>query len=109
MIKNPYLEALFQTPDLFAGILDEEGRLLDANQAALDFIDKELEELKRGKFWETPWWDHSNQLQNELRGKIEDARDGEASRLEVEHFLPEGDKVTVDFILRPVAEQSDTP
>lgn len=48
-------------------------------------------------------------MQNELRGKIEDTRDGEANRLEVEHFLPEGDKVTVDFILRPVAEQSDTP
>lgn len=50
MIKNPYLEALFQTPGLFAGILHEEGRLLDANHAALDFIDKELEELTRGKF-----------------------------------------------------------
>ena len=59
MTEDPYLEALFRTPDLFAGILDENGRLVDANEAALNFIDRNLEDVKGENFWETPWWDHS--------------------------------------------------
>jgi len=104
--EDPYLEALFRTPDLFAGILDENGRLVDANEAALNFIDRNLEDIKGENFWETPWWDHSEQLQGNLKEGIEAAKKGEAIRLEANHFSPGGEKVTVDFILRPVEEES---
>ncbi|MBS3737355.1 PAS domain S-box protein [Candidatus Bipolaricaulota bacterium] len=106
MTNKPYLKALFRTPDLFVGILDHEGRLINANDASLEFIKRDLKDIKGDKFWETPWWDHSKQLQGNLKEGIEAAKKGEAIRLEANHFSPEGEKVTVDFILRPVEEES---
>ena len=102
MTKTPYLKALFQSPDLFMAVLNPEGKLIDANEAALDFINYDLKDVKGDKFWETPWWDHSEGLQAKLKEGIEAANRGEKTRFEADHFSPEGDRVTVDFVLRPV-------
>lgn len=102
MTKTPYLKALFQSPDLFMAVLNPEGKLIDANEAALDFINYDLKDIKGDKFWETPWWDHSEGLQAKLKEGIEAANRGEKTRFEADHFSPEGDRVTVDFVLRPV-------
>lgn len=102
MTKTPYLQALFQSTDLFVGVLNPEGKLIDANEAALNFINCKLNDIKGDKFWETPWWDHSEELQEKLKELIKAAKRGETTRFEANHFSPEGDKVTVDFVLRPV-------
>ncbi len=105
--KDPSLEAIFQTPGLFVGLLDEEGNLLDANQAALDFIDHKLEDLTGKKFWNTAWWSHSENLQERLKEGVEKAKNGEMVRFEADHVSPEGKRVTVDFILRPIESKHD--
>ncbi|MBS3787219.1 PAS domain S-box protein [Candidatus Bipolaricaulota bacterium] len=102
MRKNSLLEAIFQTSSLFIGVLDEKGRLIDANQKALDFIERSLEEVQGVKFWNTPWWNHSKSLREKLKEEINQPNRGEEVRIEADHFSPEGEKVTVDFILRTV-------
>lgn len=107
MKKNPFLEAIFQTPDLFVGILDEEGRLIDANQEALNFIDQKLEDVQGDKFWKTPWWRHSEKLQQKLKEGINQAYREEKVRFEADHFPPEGKRVIVDFILRSIESEKN--
>src|SRR6056297_1061381 len=102
MVKDPSLEAIFQTPGLFVAVLDEEGNLLDANQAALDFIDHRLEDLKGKKFWNTPWWNHSGEIRNRLKEGTSEVKDEGMVRFEANHIYPGGKRVTVDFILRPM-------
>ncbi len=103
----PFKAAIFKTPDLFAGILSEEGKLLDANQTALDFIDRSLEDLRGEKFWNTTWWNHSEKLQKRLREGIKQAREGGTVRFDADHYSPEGQRITVDFILRPIGTKDE--
>ena len=104
---TPYLRALYRTPGLFVGLLDGKGRLLDANGAALDFIERELKEVKGKRFWKTPWWDHSTKLQERLREGLVRARRGQTVRFEADHYSPGGEKITVEFILRAVEERGN--
>ncbi|MFP4646767.1 MAG: PAS domain S-box protein [Candidatus Acetothermia bacterium] len=105
--KDPSLEAIFQTPGLFVGILDEEGNLLDANQAALNFINYKLGDLKGKKFWKTPWWNHSEKLRKKLKERVQEAKNEGMARFEADHFSPGGKKVTVDFILHSMGGENN--
>jgi len=102
MPDSPYLRALFETPDLFVAVLDGDGNLLEANEASLDFIDRELEKLRGEEFWHTPWWDHCEELQEKLRRRFKEVKGGTTARFEADHFSPDGERVAVDFILSKV-------
>lgn len=55
--------AIFNDPKTFIGILETDGTLKSANTSALTFIGKSISDVKGAKFWETPWWNHSPELQ----------------------------------------------
>jgi PAS domain S-box-containing protein len=99
------LQAIFDSPDTFIGILSPDGTLLEANQTALDFIDATSGDVEGDYFWETPWWNHSEELQRELQKKIERAAGGEYVRFQSAHYSPAGEKITADGVLRPVANE----
>ena len=107
MVDSPYLQALFETPGLFVGVLDSEGTLQDANRAALDFIERELEDVEGRKFWNTPWWSHSEVMEERLRDGFKRAKQGGRVRFQADHFSPAGERITVDFILQRVDTDID--
>lgn len=98
-------QAVFNSPDSFIGVLAPDGTLLEANQTALEFVDAGPAEVEGQPFWETPWWTHSNDLQDQLKGWIGRAASGEYVRFESTHYSPAGDGVTVDGIIRPVTDE----
>ena len=101
------LQAIFDDPDTFIGILDLDGSLLRANKAALKFINSTNSELRGIKFWETPWWIHSKDLQEKLKSGIIKAGKGEIVRFEAEHYNNDGKQIFVDFTMRPVRNSQD--
>ena len=62
--------AIFNSTYQFIGLLDPQGTLLEANQTALDFIGRSNADVVGRKFWETPWWNHSVALQEQLKTAI---------------------------------------
>jgi PAS domain S-box-containing protein len=109
------------------GLMKPDGTLIQINRTAADFINAKrpavldkpfpLKALKPlleaidcdsevlGKpFWETPWWNHSPQMQNQLRDAIMKASLGETVRFEATHLTLEGKNVWVDFSLTPVKD-----
>jgi PAS domain S-box-containing protein len=106
--KKHQFEAVFNHPRSFVGILDLDGRLLEANQRSLDFIDASLADVEGQLFWMTPWWSHSSALQDKLRENIKLAARGEHVRFEAEHYSPGGDRMVVDFYLQPVHDDDGT-
>jgi PAS domain S-box-containing protein len=56
-------------------------------------------------FWDTPWWTHSPELQEQLRDAVNRAGRGEVVRFEATHLTPEGRTVWVDFSLTPVMDE----
>jgi PAS domain S-box-containing protein len=105
--KRRQFEATFNTPNTFIGILEPDGTIRNINRTALEFIETDLAAVEGEQFWNTPWWDHSTDLQEQLRDYIQQAADGEYARFEADHYAPDGTEVTVDVVIRPVRDRGD--
>ena len=83
-----------------------EGRLLEANRTACQFVGVQESKVIGKPFWETPWWTHSTELQEELRCAVNKATAGQFVRFEVKHPSTDGRLHYMDFSLRPVEDES---
>ncbi|MUV48445.1 ATP-binding protein [Haloarcula sp. CBA1122] len=97
------LEATFNSPETFIGILDADGNLLRANETALGFVDADDEAIFGEPFWDTPWWNHSEAVAYRCQDAVERAMDGEMVRFEAEHIGADGQRISTSVVARPVA------
>jgi PAS domain S-box-containing protein len=97
--------AIYNSTFQFIGLLDPEGTILEANQTALDFIGCSNADIVGKPFWETPWWTHSPQLQKRLKEGIIEARHGKLVRFEGKHLGRDGQRIVIDFSLKPVMNE----
>ena len=96
--------AIFNSTFQFTGVLQPDGALTEANQAALDFAGITLEDVRHHPFWETRWWAGNEVRVRQLREAITRAAGGEFVRYEVE-LQGAGDRTAiVDFSLAPVLD-----
>lgn len=98
--------AVFDSSLIFLGMLDPDGRVLDANQAALNVIGATLADVQGHYFWETLWWQHDAALQAQIREAVILAQQGLASGFPATHLAVCGEMLEVDFTLRPVRDQA---
>jgi PAS domain S-box-containing protein len=90
----------------FIGVLDINGVLLQANRTALQFAGVSEDEVIGKKFWDTPWWSHSAELQQQLKSAINKAKEGELVRFDATHISKDGKTSYVDFSVNPVKDGS---
>lgn len=95
-------QVIFNHTFQFIGLLSKTGALIEANEAALNAAGVDHDSVKGKLFWETVWWQHSNELQNLLRDAVNDAAEGKFVRFEATHPTPDGDILYIDFSLKPV-------
>jgi PAS domain S-box-containing protein len=98
--------AIFDQTFQFIGLMTVDGTLIEANRTALEFSGVEESDVIGKPFWETPWWIHSQELQERLRAGIKRASDGEFVRFEATHAAADGSLHYVDFSLKPVTDES---
>ncbi|MFP4050720.1 MAG: PAS domain S-box protein [Thermoplasmata archaeon] len=98
-------KAILNDPKIFIGILEKDGTIVSANDSSLDFIGCLLEDVKGKKFWKTPWWEHSEDLQERLKEAISMVADGNYDHFEATHIGEEGSEIIVDFYVRPVMDE----
>ncbi len=103
--KERLFQSIFNDPDVFLGILEPDGTLISANEPSLEFIGVEEWEVEGKKFWNTPWWDHSEEMQEHLKEAISRAAEGEYLDYEATHVSKEGEVLSIDFSLRPVKNE----
>jgi len=97
-------ELIFNQTFHFIGVLEPNGTLIDANEAALSFGGLTREDVVGEPFWEAYWWQLSDGTQAQLRDAIDRAADGEFVRFEVE--VQGADRTAIiDFSLRPVSNE----
>ena len=96
--------AIFDQTFQFIGLMSVDGTLLEANDTALKFALVRPEDVIGKKFWETPWWTHSPDLQNRLRDAVRTAANGHAVRFEATHPGSDGRLHHIDFSLKPVRD-----
>jgi len=97
-------EALFENPLTLIGLLQPDGTLLNANQTAVDLIDASRDDVAGKKFWNTPWWTHSESVRSQLKGWIDRAADGDHVRFEAEHSTDGDEMATIHGLIHPVRD-----
>lgn len=97
--------ASFDSAFQFAGLLTPDGRMLEANQTALDFIGLTMEEVEGTPFWKAPWWRGHPEHQERIKDAVRRAAAGETIRFEAENVGLEGEKIYVDFSLKPIFDK----
>jgi PAS domain S-box-containing protein len=102
--KERRYQAVFNDPNILVGLIDTDGTVLDINQTAIDYVDATLEELTDVPFWETPWFDHSAAVREEVRDWIDRAASGEYVEFEADLVRPNGDPYTIEGVFRPVTD-----
>jgi PAS domain S-box-containing protein len=100
------LQAIFNGTYEFIGLLSPSGHVLEANQAALNWIDAKRDAVIGLPFAETPWWTHTPGASEELRSDLEQASKGQFVRREVNLRSLRGETVTFDFSLHPIRDES---
>lgn len=88
------------------GLLDLDGRIIEANKTALQFIGMGQAEVLGRPFWETAWWAHSPQLQDQARASVKKAAEGEFVRFEASHPAVDGRMRIIDYSIKPVLDEN---
>ena len=89
-------------PSVFAGLLDADGVLRYANQAALQAIGATPEQVLGRRFEATPWWQGCELSQRRLQQALASASRGQACRFDVRLATRSGDMLAMDFSLLPL-------
>ncbi len=104
--KERRFRAIFDQTFQFVGLLEPNGKLIEANQTALDFIGASADQVIGQMFWDCPWWQGSHNAQIQLRDAIARAAAGEFIRYEVELSGADGITATCDFSLKPMRDDT---
>lgn len=100
------VQAILDHTYQFIGLLAPDGRVLEANRTSLTFAGIARAGVIGRKFWETPWWSHSPELQEILKDAISRAAHGEFVRFETSHPAADGKMHDVDFSLSPMTDST---
>lgn len=100
--RDAVFEAIFNNTFQFTGLLEPNGKLIEANQTALDFAGITLAEVKGNYFWDTHWWNHDTNAQQRVQAAVKRAASGEFVRYEDIVQDAKSNRVSIDFSLRPV-------
>ena len=104
--RERLLQAIFDQSFQFIGLLAPDGTMLEANQTALSAADVPLEQVIGKPFWETPWWQISPEVKQQVRESVAKAAAGEVVRYEADVLVAGGAVVTIDFSLKPIKDES---
>ncbi|MGB7930966.1 MAG: PAS domain S-box protein [Gammaproteobacteria bacterium] len=96
---------IFNSSYQLIGLLDPDGTLIQANQAALDLGGLKHEDVIGRPFWDTYWWRYSTEVQNRLKAAVMKASQGTAAGYEENVLAADNTIRTIEFTLKPVKNQ----
>ena len=100
------LRRVLDNLDAFVGVLDAQGRLLEAHRAPLERARLARREVIGRPFRECAWWTHDPRVQQQLRHTVGRAAAGEAVRYDVAVRIADDVLITVDFLVAPLRDAS---
>jgi PAS domain S-box-containing protein len=103
---NAKFQAFFEQSALFAGIMDVDGTLLEANRLLWEACGFTKEQAIGKPFWEGPWWSPSAQLSEQIRAASAQAAGGEVFRAEMPYFVGDGSERIADVTIQPIRDDA---
>ncbi len=113
--KIKWLESIFNNTNSWAGVLDLEGRVLDANNVAMKFINIKIDDIYGKYLWETPWWKDPNENEEIKKEReperqrvisaVKRAAKGECVSFEIVHVRRTGEYTCFEFTIEPLRNE----
>lgn len=100
--EEAVFRGLFEQSIFLAGIIDQQGRLIDVNKMALRIVDTSREEVIGKYFPDTPWWS-DEQDRSKLIECLTLAYAGRSNSFEATHPTPDGGHISVMFSAMPIS------
>ncbi|HXE74269.1 MAG TPA: PAS domain S-box protein [Candidatus Xenobia bacterium] len=97
--------AVFNQTFQFLWLLGPNGRLLEANQAALDAVGVVPAAVKGRLLWQLRWWDGLPAQQSEVQKAVAEAAAGNLVRRELEARGFGDRRMALDFSLKPLTDR----
>lgn len=94
-------ESIFNQTFQFAGLLEPDGTVIEVNDSEIIPASDQSDGIAGDLFHETPFWTHSETVQNKVQDAITQARKGETVRFKTEMQDASG-LATVDLSIKPV-------
>jgi serine phosphatase RsbU (regulator of sigma subunit) len=102
-VSAQWLEALYQSPTLFSGLLDPDGRVVDGNWLSIEGCGFAREDIVGRPFWECGWWSPDVELAGRIRRWCAKAvAAGEALSVVSRYHRGDGSSGMVDLGLVPL-------
>lgn len=98
--------AIFDQTFQFTGLLKRDGTIIEINRSALDFGGFSIDDVRDKKFWETPWWNWSDDICNGIRDSLVKASSGDFIRYETKVMGKGGKVLNLDFSIKPIRDDN---
>ncbi|BCA56018.1 hypothetical protein W02_31580 [Nitrospira sp. KM1] len=103
-VTNAKFRTFFEQGSYFAGVMELDGTLLEANRLSLEACGFTRKDVVGKKFWDCGWWNRSPALMEMVREGIRLAAAGTLFRRESRYFLADGSERMVDLLIAPVKD-----
>ncbi len=104
---NAKFRAFFEQGALFAGIMDVDGTLLEANRLSWEACGFTMDQIVGKPFWEGPWWAPSSQLKEQIQAASHQAAAGQTFRAEMPYFVADGSERVAEVTIQPIRNDTD--
>ncbi len=103
--SNTKLQGIFDVTSIFVGVIDLEGNISEVNETATVGCGYTRDQVIGKKFWECPWWRRSAKVQATIRESTQRAAAGETLEMELDYWIADGSKRTVQFRIAPARNE----
>ena len=103
---NAKFRAFFDQGAFFAGIMDLDGTLVEANRLSWEACGYTPEQVVGKPFWQGPWWAPSRELSAAIEAATRQAAAGQMFRAEMPYFVADGTERVVDFTIHPIRDET---
>ncbi|SCK15928.1 PAS domain S-box protein [Vogesella sp. LIG4] len=90
----------------FVGVLAPDGTVLEVNRAPLEAAGISLDSVRGQKLWDTFWWSFSEEMRQLAHEVVATAASGETVRRDIRVRMLDDSRVTLDFMLAPLRDDS---
>ncbi len=95
---------LFDQAEQFAGIVDLEGTLLEANQLSVEGCGFSRSKVIGEKFWDGPWWQELPEAAERIRHACREASAGRSFAERMEYRRGDGKTYLANVTVRPILD-----
>src|SRR5262245_2083709 len=103
---NAKFQAFFEQGAHFAGIMDLDGTIIEANQLSWEGCGYTKEQVIGRPFWEGPWWTSSASVAEQIKAGSAQAATGQTFRAEIPYFVADGSERIAEVTILPIRDET---